>query len=155
MNDINLLKVDEIALSFKPRRTKAKRPQIETSRDAYNVLKANWSSDISLREEFNLLLLDNQNNVLGISNLSKGGITSTVADIRLAFVTALKSNACAIIISHNHPSGATRPSYQDNELTKKFVQAGKILDIKVHDHIILVPDDDYYSFEDNGFEMSQ
>jgi DNA repair protein RadC len=87
--------------------------------------------------------------VLGIFEVSSGGVTGTVADPKLIFVAALKANACAIVISHNHPSGNLKPSQQDEQLTQKINQAGKFLDIKLLDHII-VTSEGYYSFADEG-----
>jgi DNA repair protein RadC len=85
--------------------------------------------------------------VLGIYEVSTGGITGTVADPRLIFAAALKANACAMIISHNHPSGNLKPSRQDEELTAKLKQAGQFLDIKVLDHLIITTET-YFSFAD-------
>jgi len=65
-------------------------------------------------------------------------------------ITALKGAATGIILSHNHPSGNLQPSPSDIKLTEKFKQAGKILDIEILDHLILSPDDAYYSFADEA-----
>ena len=148
MSRIDLFKVDEISISYSPRKTHVQRPQLNTSMDAYIVLKENWSNDIALREEFNILLLDNQCRVLGMSNLSKGGISSTLVDIRLAFATAIKSRANSMILAHNHPSNSLRPSIADITLTRKFLKAGNFLDINIWDHIIITPDSGYFSFTD-------
>jgi len=142
--------IDQIYLQFSPKKRISTRPQILSSYDAYKILNANWSNQISLLEEFNILLLDTQNHVLGMSTVSKGGLNSTSVDIRIAFATALTSKACAMILSHNHPSGKTQPSREDISLTKKFVEAGKLINITIHDHIILSPEDTYYSFADEG-----
>ena len=85
--------------------------------------------------------------------MSVGGLTSAVADIRLLFGTALKILATGIVISHNHPSGNTRPSLQDRNLTKQVKEAGELLDIKLLDHIILTPENQYYSFADNEIKQ--
>lgn len=87
--------------------------------------------------------------MLGIYEVSSGGITGTVADPKLIFVAALKASACGIIISHNHPSGNLKPSRPDEDLTAKIKQAGKFLDIQVLDHVI-VTSEGYYSFADEG-----
>lgn len=79
--------------------------------------------------------------------LSKGGITGTVVDIRLAFKQALQLGAVAIILAHNHPSGTLKPSHADIQLTKKLKLAGESLDIKVLDHLI-VTEKAYFSFAD-------
>jgi DNA repair protein RadC len=87
--------------------------------------------------------------VLCLFNVSSGGITGTVADPRLIYTAALKVNAVSLILSHNHPSGALKPSRQDEELTQKIKSAGAFLDIKVLDHVIL-SSEGYYSFADEG-----
>ena len=81
--------------------------------------------------------------------LSKGGVTGTVADPRLILAVALKTAACSIMLCHNHPSGNLKPSRQDEELTYKIKKAGRYMDIKVIDHLVL-DDDGYYSFADEG-----
>ena len=150
MKEIDLFTVDEITISYLPRKTQSKRPKVNSSWDAFHILNSNWSADIALREEFNILLLDNQSTVMGISNISKGGISGTFVDVRLVFATAIKSRSSAIILSHNHPSNCLKPSRADISLTSKFIKAGKVLDIKIHDHIILTPNEGFYSFADEG-----
>jgi DNA repair protein RadC len=81
--------------------------------------------------------------------LSKGSISGTVADTRIAFKAAIESLASSIFLFHNHPSGSLQPSDADIKLTKKFIEAGNFLDIAIIDHII-VTDKAYYSFADNG-----
>ncbi len=87
--------------------------------------------------------------VLGAYEVSTGGLTGTVADPRVIFVAALKANACAIIVSHNHLSGNLKPSRQDEELTEKIKSGGQFLEIKLLDHII-VCNEGFYSFADEG-----
>ena len=100
-------------------------------------------------EEFWVVYLNNSNKVLQTSQLSKGGITGTVVDIRLAFKNALQIGAVAVILAHNHPSGTLKPSQADIKLTNKIKIAGESLDIKVLDHLI-VTEHSYYSFADEG-----
>jgi DNA repair protein RadC len=88
--------------------------------------------------------------VLGVLHLSSGGITGTVADVRLIFGTALKAAASGIIISHNHPSGQLKPSQLDKNVTTKIREAGDMLDIKLMDHIIVGHEGQYLSFSDEG-----
>lgn len=100
-------------------------------------------------EEFWVLYLNNSNKVIYKAQLSKGGITGTVVDVRLIFKTALEQNATSIILSHNHPSGKLQASDADLQITKKLKAAGEQLDIKVLDHII-VTENGYLSFQDEG-----
>ncbi len=100
-------------------------------------------------EEFWIAYLNNSNKVLQVSQLSKGGITGTVVDVRLVFKNALQLGAVGIILAHNHPSGTLRPSTADIDLTKKLKTAGQSLDIKVLDHLIIT-EKSYFSFADEN-----
>lgn len=104
---------------------------------------------MEIREEFNILLLNRANHVLGWFNVSIGGVASTVVDPKVIFSVALKCNASGIILSHNHPSGNLNPSDADLNLTKKLNSGGKLLEINILDHLILTTDR-YYSFADEG-----
>lgn len=124
--------------------------KIRHSKDSYELLKSCWNMNtIELQEEFKVLLLNRNHQVLGIYPLSKGGVSGTVVDAKLVFSVALKCNASSIVMAHNHPSGNLKPSETDLRLTKKLKDAGNHLDIQVLDHIILSKDD-YYSFADNS-----
>jgi DNA repair protein RadC len=145
-----LFEVAEIELVYKTKAKASARLQITSSKSAYEILRDVWDDNkIEFVEQFKVLLLNRANKVLGIYEVSTGGITGTVADPRLIFAAALKANACAMIISHNHTSGNLKPSRQDEELTAKLKQAGQFLDIKVLDHLIITTET-YYSFEDEG-----
>ncbi|MGB4400016.1 MAG: JAB domain-containing protein, partial [Daejeonella sp.] len=116
----------------------------------YNILLQNWDMNkIDLLEQFKILLLNRANKVLGIYEVSSGGMTGTVADPKLIFSTALKGCANSIILSHNHPSGNLKPSQADINLTQKLRTAGSFLDIDVLDHIILTSEG-YISFVEEG-----
>lgn len=125
------------------------RKKITSSSDAYALLKDIWSKQIEAREEMIILLLDRSNMVLGYHVLSMGGITGTVADLRLLYSVALNSLATGFIMSHNHPSGNLNPSQSDIDLTRKIKEAGTVMDIQILDHII-VTNNGYYSFADEG-----
>lgn len=100
-------------------------------------------------EEFWVLYLNNSNKVIYKAQLSKGGITGTVVDIRLLFKMALEQNATAVLLTHNHPSGKLLASDADIQITKKIKEAGKTLEIHVLDHIIIT-ENGYLSFQDTG-----
>ena len=100
-------------------------------------------------EEFWILYLNNSNKIIKSAQLSKGGITGTVVDVRLAFKDALQLGAVGIILAHNHPSGTLKPSQADIQLTKKLKTAGDSLDIKVLDHLIIT-EKAYFSFADEN-----
>ena len=124
--------------------------KIKDSKSAYKILLNNWDKDtIQLQEEFKVLLLNRANHVLGIYNLSRGGVSGTIVDIKLLLASALKANASSIIIAHNHPSGNLKPSEHDLRLTRKIKEGAKLLDVSLLDHLI-VTKVGYYSFSDDG-----
>ncbi len=124
--------------------------KITCSVDIYGLLEQNWDKGkLEFVEQFKVLLLNRANKVLGLYELSTGGVAGTVADPKLIFVAALKACASAIILCHNHPSGNLQPSAADIQLTKKIKEGGSLLDIAVLDHIILTSEG-YYSFADEG-----
>ena len=142
--------VAEIQLSYKSNVKPSLRPKITSSRDAYQVLKQSWDEGrLELVEQFKVMLTNRANKVLGIFEVSTGGIAGTVADPKLIFVAALKSGATGVLLCHNHPSGNLTPSQADIELTKKIKGGGKLLEIQLLDHIILTSES-YYSFTDEG-----
>ena len=121
---------------------------LKSAKQCYQLLLQTWDENkIEFVEQFKVILLNKAQRVLGIYELSTGGVAGTVADPKLVFTAALKANACNIILSHNHPSGNLKPSRADEELTKKIASGGMYLDIKVIDHII-VTSEGYYSFAD-------
>ena len=100
-------------------------------------------------EEFWIIYMNNSNKVIAKSQLSKGGITGTLVDVRIVFKTALEMGATALILCHNHPSGTLIPSDADKQITRKLKLAGDSLEIKVLDHLI-VTETSYFSFADEG-----
>ncbi len=142
--------VSEIELFYRSKIKPSDRPTICHSNDSFNIFRANWDPNkIELFEQFKVLYLNRASRVLGIIEISTGGISGTLVDPRLIFVTALKLGATAIILGHNHPSGNLSPSDEDKAMTEKLKWAGKLLDIKVCEHIIL-SSEGYYSFADDG-----
>jgi DNA repair protein RadC len=100
-------------------------------------------------EEFWILYLNNSNKVIYKSQLSKGGITGTVVDVRIVFRMALENSAVGIILVHNHPSGILQASEPDKQITRELKAAGKTLSINVLDHVIIT-ETAYFSFADTG-----
>ena len=100
-------------------------------------------------EEFWIVYLNNSNKVISKSQLSKGGITGTLVDVRLVFKMALEMGATGLILCHNHPSGTLIPSDADKQITRKLKLAGDSLEIKVLDHLIIT-EINYFSFVDEG-----
>ena len=120
--------IAEIKVSYKPKLMEG--PRITSSSSAYEQLKTFYPKDtISLQEHFVILYLNRANNIMGV---------------------ALKSMACGIILSHNHPSRNLLPSSADREITNKIKEVCKLMDINLLDHIILSPEGTFYSFADEG-----
>lgn len=147
-----LLTVAEISLSYRPTVRPSDRPKIKSPKDAYGLFLQHWNHDkIYLSEQFYMLLLNVRGNVLGIIELSSGGISGTVVDLKLIFATALKACAHSIIIAHNHPSGDLHPSQQDENITKRIAEAGKLLGIELADHLIISPEKFLSMADENYF----
>ncbi len=144
-------KVKEIKISYQEKLATLQSENIKSSDDAAKLFFDHWDKHtIGLYESFKILLLNNSNKVKGIYELSSGGITGTIVDIRLLFAVVLKSITVGIILVHNHPSGKLKPSQSDINLTKKIKTASEYLDINLLDHLVLAPDGTYFSFTDNG-----
>ena len=145
-----LFQVSEINVTYSPVIKPSDRPKIASSRQAYQILFDHWNKEkIDLLEQFKIMLLNRANKVIGIFEVSSGGISGTLADPKLIFSVALKACASAIILCHNHPSGNLKPSQADIQLTSKVKKGGEILDIEVLDHII-ISSEAFYSFADEG-----
>ena len=100
-------------------------------------------------EEFWILLLNRANKLIDVKLVGRGGVSGTVADSKIIFKNAIETLASGIILAHNHPSGNLKPSNADIQLTKKIVDAGKIMEVPVLDHLI-IGDNAYFSFADEG-----
>lgn len=120
---------------------------VSDSQSAYQILEPHLS-DLNV-EEFWVLFLNRQNQIIKKQKVSSGGITGTVVDKRIILKEALLLNAVSMILAHNHPSGNLKPSQQDIQLTKEIVEAGDTMGIKVLDHIIITTTR-YTSFADEG-----
>lgn len=123
------------------------RLQVRSSKDAYSFL-ASHLSDLP-HEEFWVIYLNRANRVITREQVSRGGISGTVADARVIYKKALECVSTAVILVHNHPSGNLEPSEADIRLTKKLKEAGQLLDIQVLDHLI-ISEKGYFSFADDG-----
>jgi DNA repair protein RadC len=148
MKDSSGKKVQEIEVIYK-RSKDCQKPKITNSQDAFNVFISEWNENhIDYKEEVKLLCLDRANKVLCILNISQGGTTGAIIDSKMVFQAALKVNAAAIILAHNHPSGNLKASNADISITKKIKDAGLVLDLPLHDHLIITSDNKYLSLSD-------
>ena len=142
--------VAEVELSYRNRVPYNERKKVLSSEDAYKLLLNNHDDDtIDYTETFKVLYLNHSSQVVGCKTLSTGGITATCVDVRNIMQGALLTNATAMVLGHNHPSGNTRPSREDDKITNQVVKAGELLNIKVFDHIIYTREQ-FYSYNDEG-----
>ncbi len=146
----SLFAVTEVELIYKNKTSPKERVRISHSAQAYDILLNTWDfNKIELVEQFYIILLERNNAVLGVSNISTGGISACLVDPKILFATALKAKASGIILAHNHPSGNLKPSHADEKLTQKIKAGAELLDISVLDHMIISPQG-YLSFADEG-----
>ena len=140
--------VSEFSISYQKSFKPSELPKVDSSVSAAAILRQNWEGDLSHVERFYILLLNRANGVFGMPLISLGGCSGTVADLKVIFQHGLLANAQGLILAHNHPSGQLRPSTQDENITKKAVEFGKLIDLPILDHIILT-EEGYYSFADD------
>jgi DNA repair protein RadC len=143
--------ISEVKLIYRTKVKASDRPYVKSSRDAFGIFMKNWDlGSIEHIEEFKLMLLTKLNKVLGVASISRGGISGTVTDVRIILQYAIKANASGIIICHNHPSGHLQPGDSDLAITKKIKESASVMDIQLLDHLIIVPEGEYYSIADSG-----
>lgn len=121
--------------------------KINSSIEAFKLLQSELM-DLN-HEEFWMILMKRNNEVIKKEMLSRGGVSGTVVDAKIVFKRALEETASGLILAHNHPSGNLSPSQEDINLTKRLKTAGKTLDIIVLDHLIIA-DSKFYSFADEN-----
>ena len=120
---------------------------ISSARDSYNVFSQHLSD---LRtEEFWAIFLNQKNQIVYKTQISKGGISGTLVDVRVLFRIALEHFATSIIVAHNHPSGSLKPSLEDIQITKNIKNAGEILNVTLLDHLI-IGDNSFFSFAEES-----
>jgi DNA repair protein RadC len=145
-----LFVVSEIQLVYKPKLKPSQRPVIKCSKDCYDLMRKIWDMEtIELREQMKVIFLNKSHKVLGILEISSGGVMETAVDVRLIFGTALKANAVDIILVHNHPSGNLKASQPDIDITATVKKVGEFHEIPLIDHLI-VTSEGYLSMADEG-----
>lgn len=123
------------------------KPIIRNSKIAFECFYPRLS-DLN-HEQFWIMLLNSANKVIKLEKIGVGGLAGTTADPKKIFRCALENNAVSIMLCHNHPSGNVIPSDADKKITENLIKAGRFLEIKILDHII-VGNDNYFSFADEG-----
>lgn len=122
-------------------------PQIKSSRDIHAYMRTKLQAPY--HEEFWVLYLNRANRVMSAECISKGGVASTIVDLKIILKGALDKLACGIVLVHNHPSGNLIPSHHDDNITHLVVEAAKLVDMKVIDHLI-ISQSGFYSYFDEG-----
>ena len=140
--------IAEVQISYSSHVKAKDRMKVTGSKDAADAFRIFWPAYEHIEFSY-LLMLNRQNQILGYHQLSKGGMTGAVVDVRVIFQIALKSSSTSIILAHNHPSGNLDVSDADRKITNQIKQAGVILDIPLLDHLILTTDS-YLSMADEG-----
>ena len=141
-------RISEIQVSYHPLIKKEDRISVRSSEDAEKYLR-NVFPDLEHVEYFYILCLNRANQILGYHQISKGGISGSVVDLKVIFQIAVKTNSSALIVAHNHPSGNLLPSDNDIRISQKIKEAGKLLEITLLDSLILTQDS-YVSLADTN-----
>jgi DNA repair protein RadC len=146
---LNQVSDKEIKQEYKKRFFLKAGDKITNSNDAASHITVLLSNDQS-REQFAVIFLNAANCIIASKIMFKGSLTSSAVYPREIIKKALELDAAAIIIAHNHPSGATKPSRDDIQITNKIKEACKTVDIVLHDHIIIAGKNGFYSFSDES-----
>ena len=144
---LNLLAGIELGIRAAADASRMSHTVVTSSATAYELMKEHL--DRLPHEEFWVMYLSRRASVISTRRISQGGMSSTVVDVKIIMRHALLDRASAMILFHNHPSGTLKPSIQDCELTDRIAAAARLMQISLNDHII-VGDNDYYSFHDEG-----
>ena len=145
------MQIAEVIVSYTSKVKAKDRVVIRTSADAYRAVRSLYDDDtIDYVESSYVLLLNRANQVIGKKLLSTGGTSSCIVDVKVIAQISLSTNAHAIIMTHNHPSGNISASDQDISITRRVKNALDLFDIKVLDHIIVTSDNGYTSMADEG-----
>ena len=143
--------LQEISISYKLAEGQDKKKVVTNSLDAYEQMIKFFDKDtITCQEQIVVMYLNRANNPIGVIPLFKGGLTSSIVDIKLIISIALKSLASGIVVSHNHPSGNLKASSADLLITNKLKDACQLLELSLFDHLIVAPGGNYLSFADEG-----
>lgn len=141
--------IEEVKLVYQPNVSLDTLPKVTHSNQLNELFSAIWEDDKCYIERFYCLFFNRNNRLLGYKLMAMGSQVACVVEIKSIFQASILMHACAIAIAHNHPSGNLNPSDSDKLLTKKLKDGLNLFDITLLDHIILA-NDNYYSFCDNG-----
>ena len=148
----DLMHIAEVSVGYSVKVKAKDRKKIEGASDAHELLHF-WYENTGMyeqREVMTALLLDRANKVLGLIKIGEGSATGCVVDEQYLLRAAILANAQAVIIAHNHPSGNLKPSVDDIKISNKIKQAAKLINIEVHDSIVLSSEGGYRSLANEG-----
>lgn len=144
------MNIREIEVSVKYNKTKIKPKKIRSAQDAVDVARYMFNENmLGCQEQIVLLCLDSACQVIAYRVISTGSISAAILEPKMVFTIALQCFATSIILLHNHPTGNTEPSREDIAITRQIAEAGKILEIKLLDHVIIA-DDEHTSLAERG-----
>jgi DNA repair protein RadC len=147
-NENNMYKAAEVKLTYITKVKASNRIQIKNAEDAASLFFKIWDMEtIEHVEEVKMIILNRANKVLGVTNISQGGQSGSIIDTRVILQYAIKANAAAVILAHNHPSGNLKASEADINITNKIREALKLVEIQLLDHIIINKDEEYSNIE--------
>lgn len=124
--------------------------KINSSQAAYDYALPLFGQSVDVFESLFLIMLDRGNRTIGVAEISKGGVSGTVIDVRIIAKYVIDTMASGCILFHNHPSGDAQPSEQDRNVTNKVKDALKLFDVSLLDHVIVTSDNGFFSFADEG-----
>lgn len=144
---MQILSISELGKRYNNSKSPIKK--INSAKDVYNHFKEKLKDE--KQENFYVLILNNANNIIKEELISKGVLDAAILHPREVFKPAIKHSASKIIIIHNHPSGNPEPSPEDLQITKQLIEAGKLIDIKILDHVIVgSKDEGFWSWVENN-----
>jgi DNA repair protein RadC len=147
-NENNMYKAAEVKLTYITKVKASNRIQIKNAEDAALLFFKIWDMEtIEHVEVVKMIILNRANKVLGVTNISQGGQSGSIIDTRVILQYAIKANAAAVILAHNHPSGNLKASEADINITNKIREALKLVEIQLLDHIIINKDEEYSNIE--------
>lgn len=123
---------------------------LSSAKEAAEYARQFYFDDIAIYESFFIILVNQAHRAIGWAKISQGGCAATVVDVKIVAKYAVDCLAAGVLLVHNHPSGNTRPSPQDDNITRRNQEALALFDIKLLDSLILAPEEGYYSYADNG-----
>ena len=144
-------KAPEIEIHYKTTVRVGERRTIEHSNDVYNIMFGigEMTRNLEYKEMFYALYLNQAHQLLAVHKISEGTTTAAPVDIKFIMQGAIMTNAAALVVCHNHPSGSTRPSHNDKAITEKIRKAAELFDVRLLDSVIITTGN-YFSFQAEG-----